>query len=46
MLDELAQPLIELQRAGVVVLFRPFHEQNGNWCEAIAQLALGLLRQP
>jgi mannan endo-1,4-beta-mannosidase len=31
MLDELAEPLIELQRAGVVVLFRPFHEQNGNW---------------
>lgn len=31
MLDELAEPLLELQRAGVVVLFRPFHEQNGNW---------------
>jgi mannan endo-1,4-beta-mannosidase len=31
MLDELAEPLIELQQAGVVVLFRPFHEQNGNW---------------
>jgi mannan endo-1,4-beta-mannosidase len=31
MLDELAEPLAELQRAGVVVLFRPFHEQNGNW---------------
>jgi len=31
MLDELAEPLMELQRAGVVVLFRPFHEQNGNW---------------
>jgi hypothetical protein len=24
MIDELAEPLIELQRAGVVVLFRPF----------------------
>jgi len=31
MLDELAEPLLELQQAGVVVLFRPFHEQNGNW---------------
>jgi mannan endo-1,4-beta-mannosidase len=31
MLDELAEPLAELQQAGVVVLFRPFHEQNGNW---------------
>jgi mannan endo-1,4-beta-mannosidase len=31
MLDELAEPLSELQQAGVVVLFRPFHEQNGNW---------------
>jgi len=31
MLDELAAPLAELQQAGVVVLFRPFHEQNGNW---------------
>lgn len=31
MLDELAAPLLELQQAGVVVLFRPFHEQNGNW---------------
>jgi len=31
MLDELAEPLADLQRAGVVVLFRPFHEQNGNW---------------
>jgi mannan endo-1,4-beta-mannosidase len=31
MLDELAEPLTELQRAGVVVLFRPFHENNGNW---------------
>jgi mannan endo-1,4-beta-mannosidase len=31
MLDELAEPLMELQQAGVVVLFRPFHEQNGNW---------------
>jgi len=31
MLDELAEPLIQLQEAGVVVLFRPFHENNGNW---------------
>jgi mannan endo-1,4-beta-mannosidase len=31
MLDELAAPLAELQQAGVVVLFRPYHEQNGNW---------------
>jgi mannan endo-1,4-beta-mannosidase len=31
MLDELAEPLAQLQQAGVVVLFRPFHEQNGNW---------------
>jgi mannan endo-1,4-beta-mannosidase len=30
-LDELALDLDELQRAGVVVLFRPFHEQNGSW---------------
>jgi mannan endo-1,4-beta-mannosidase len=30
MLDELAEPLAQLQQAGVVVLFRPFHENNGN----------------
>jgi mannan endo-1,4-beta-mannosidase len=30
-LDELALDLGELQKAGVVVLFRPFPEQNGNW---------------
>lgn len=31
MLDDLAVGLDELQQAGVVVLFRPFHEQNGDW---------------
>jgi mannan endo-1,4-beta-mannosidase len=31
MLDQLAAPLQELQKSGVVVLFRPFHENNGNW---------------
>ena len=30
-LDELAAGLQELQAAGVVVLWRPFHEMNGGW---------------
>ena len=30
-LDDLAAGLQELQAAGVVVLWRPFHELNGNW---------------
>jgi hypothetical protein len=30
-LDMLAEGLQELQRAGVVVLWRPFHEVNGGW---------------
>lgn len=30
-LDQLAGGLRELQDAGVVVLWRPFHEMNGNW---------------
>jgi len=30
-LDDIAAGLQELQAAGVVVLWRPFHEMNGNW---------------
>jgi len=30
-LDQLAAGLRELKDAGVVVLWRPFHEMNGNW---------------
>ena len=30
-LDDLAAALQELQAAGVVVLWRPFHEMNGGW---------------
>jgi mannan endo-1,4-beta-mannosidase len=30
-LDKLAQGLQELEDAGVVVLWRPFHEMNGGW---------------
>lgn len=30
-LDVLADDLARLQAAGVIVLFRPFHEMNGNW---------------
>lgn len=30
-LDVLATGLTELKEAGVVVLWRPFHEMNGNW---------------
>ncbi len=30
-LDEVAQGLSELRAAGVVVLWRPFHEMNGGW---------------
>jgi mannan endo-1,4-beta-mannosidase len=29
--DAVAERLIELQKHGVVVLFRPFHEVNGGW---------------
>lgn len=30
-LDRVADTLLELQEAGVVVLWRPFHEMNGGW---------------
>jgi len=30
-LDQLADGLLELKQAGVVVLWRPFHEMNGGW---------------
>ncbi|HWA28614.1 MAG TPA: glycosyl hydrolase [Lacunisphaera sp.] len=30
-LDEVAAGLLELQAAGVVVIWRPLHEMNGNW---------------
>ncbi len=30
-LDDFAEALADLQAAGVVVLWRPFHEFNGNW---------------
>lgn len=30
-LDRMALGLADLQDAGVSVLFRPFHEMNGNW---------------
>jgi mannan endo-1,4-beta-mannosidase len=30
-LDEIAAGLLALQDAGVVVIWRPFHEMNGNW---------------
>lgn len=30
-LDRIAQGLEDLQRAGVTVLLRPFHEMNGDW---------------
>jgi mannan endo-1,4-beta-mannosidase len=30
-LDRMAEGLSDLQRAGVTVLFRPFHEMNGDW---------------
>lgn len=30
-LDGIAESLAELQEAGVVVLWRPFHEMNGGW---------------
>jgi mannan endo-1,4-beta-mannosidase len=30
-LDTIAKGLSQLQDSGVVVLFRPFHEMNGNW---------------
>ncbi|CAF3432743.1 unnamed protein product [Rotaria sp. Silwood1] len=30
-LDRMAQGLDDLQQAGVTVLFRPFHEMNGDW---------------
>ena len=30
-LDQVAAGLLELQNHGVVVLWRPFHEMNGNW---------------
>lgn len=31
MLDKVAKGLADLRDAGVVVLFRPFHEMNGEW---------------
>lgn len=30
-MDHLAEGLLELKNAGVVVLWRPFHEMNGDW---------------
>jgi len=30
-LDQIARGLQELEDAGVVVLWRPFHEMNGGW---------------
>ena len=30
-IDAIAQPLLELQKAGVPVLFRPLHEASGGW---------------
>jgi len=30
-LDSIAQGIQQLQKAGVVVIFRPFHELNGDW---------------
>lgn len=30
-LDQMAEGLAELKKAGVVVLWRPFHEMNGDW---------------
>jgi mannan endo-1,4-beta-mannosidase len=30
-LNRMAQGLYDLQQSGVTVLFRPFHEMNGNW---------------
>ncbi len=30
-IDAIAQPLLELQEAGVPVLFRPLHEASGGW---------------
>jgi len=30
-LDRMVQGLSDLQQSGVTVLFRPFHEMNGNW---------------
>ena len=30
-LDQLAAGLEELKEAGVVVIWRPFHEMNGDW---------------
>ena len=30
-LDRMAQGLDDLQQSGVTVLFRPFHEMNGEW---------------
>lgn len=30
-LDRIAEGLTDLQQAGVTVLFRPFHEMNGDW---------------
>jgi len=31
MLSSIANGLMQLQNAGVVVIYRPFHENNGNW---------------
>jgi mannan endo-1,4-beta-mannosidase len=30
-LDQIAEGLLELQKAGVVVIWRPLHEMNGGW---------------
>ncbi len=43
-LDDLAAGLQELQAAGVVVLWRPFHEMNGGWFWWGAQDQAGLIK--
>ena len=43
-LDDLAAGLQELQAAGVVVLWRPFHEMNGGWFWWGAQDQAGFIK--
>lgn len=47
-MDQLAEGLQQLKDAGVVVLWRPFHEMNGNWfwwCNHEPELFIKLWRQ-
>jgi mannan endo-1,4-beta-mannosidase len=47
-LDQLVDGLEELKDAGVVVLWRPFHEMNGNWfwwCDQDPETFIKLWRQ-